>query len=364
MDFTFSEDQDQLRAAVADFLGREAPPAFVREMAEDERGFTDEQWSRLAGLGWPGLLVPEAHGGLDLGLVDMVVVLEEMGKIPYPGPFFSSAVAATLAASRLDAHELLAPLAAGDVRGTIAFEEQGHGDPLDRIATRARRKAARWVVTGEKAFVLDGHTADWAIVVARTEEGIGSFLLEAPRGEAVPTLDPTRKAARLELDETPVEPIGPKGDHSAIWRRVADDCAVMLCAELVGASEAAWNLGVDYAKERVQFGRPIASFQAIKHKAVDMLQAVELTRVGTHYAAWASDADDPMRSHAAAMCKGYAGEAAVFVTAQDIQIHGGVGFTWDCDAHLFYKRAKCNDVLLGYSGWQRQRLADLVLATA
>ncbi len=364
MDFTFSPEQDQLRAAVADFLQRESPSEFVRAMADDERGFTDEQWATIAELGWPGLLVPEADGGLGLGIVDMTVVLEEMGRIPYPGPFFSSAVAATLAARRLDADELLGPLASGDVRGTIALDESGHGDPLARVSTRARRKGADWVVQGTKPLVLDGHTADWAIVVARTEEGIGSFLLETPAGEPVPTLDPTRKAARLELDERVVEPIGPAGDHAAIWRRVADDCSVLLAAELVGASEAAWNLGVEYAKQRVQFGRPIASFQAIKHKAVDMLRAVELGRVGTHFAAWASDADDDMREHAAAMCKGYVSEAAVFVSGQDIQIHGGVGFTWDCDAHLFYKRAKQNDILLGYQGWQRQRLADLVLGTA
>jgi len=364
VDFTFSSEQDQLRGAVADFLERESPPDFVREMAEDERGFTDRQWAAIAGLGWPGLLVPAAHGGLGLGLVDMTVVLEEMGKIPYPGPFFSSAVAATLAARRLGANSLLGPLASGHLRGTIALEESGHGDPLARIGTRARRKGADWVVQGTKPFVLDGHTADWAIVVSRTEEGIGSFLLEAPAGEPVPTMDPTRKAARLELDERVVEPIGPAGDHSRAWRRVADDCSVLLAAELVGAAEAAWSLGVEYAKQRVQFGRPIASFQAIKHKAVDMLQAVELARVGTHYAAWASDADDDVRERAAAMCKGYVGEAAVFVSGQDIQIHGGVGFTWDCDAHFFYKRAKQNDILLGYQGWQRRRLADLVLATA
>ena len=364
MDFQFSADQDALRDAVRAFLVNEAGREYVRAMADDELGVTDEMWRRIADMGWTGLLVPETHGGLGLGLVDMVVVMEEMGRLPFPGPFFSSAVLATSAARRLDADELLPALASGTLRGTVALEEQGHGDPVDRVRTRARRKGATWIVNGHKPLVLDGHTADWVIVVARTEEGIGSFLLQAPACEPVPTLDPTRKAARLVLEDTPVEPLGPIGDHTALWRRVTDDAAVMLAAELVGASEAALDLGVEYAKVRVQFDRPIATFQAIRHKAVDMLHRLELARVGTHYAAWASDAEDPARESAAAMAKGFGGEAAVFVSGEDIQIHGGVGFTWDCDAHFYYKRAKQNDAMLGYQGWQRRRLADLVLDPA
>jgi alkylation response protein AidB-like acyl-CoA dehydrogenase len=364
MDFTFSADQDALRDSVRSYLANEAPNSYVRAMADDERGFTDDFWAKVAEVGWPGLLVPEEHGGVGLGLVDMVVVMEEMGRLPLPGPFFSSSVLATLAARRLGADDLLAPLASGTLRGTVALEEMGHDDPVDRVRARARRKGADWIVTGQKPLVLDGHTADWAIVVARTEEGLGSFLLEAPRGEAVPTLDPTRKAARLVLDEEPVTAIGPRGDHTALWRRVVDDAAVALSAELVGASEAALNLAVEYAKARVQFDRPIATFQAIRHKAVDMLHRLELARVGTHYAAWASDVDDEARERAATMAKSFVGEAAVFISGEDIQIHGGVGFTWDCDAHFYYKRAKQNDAMLGYQGWQRRRLADLVLDSA
>ena len=186
--------------------------------------------------------------------------------------------------------------------------------------------------------------------------------LEKPGAEPVPSLDVTRQLSRLELTQRPATRVGPAGDHTAIWQRVADDAAVLLCAETVGVCERALQLGVDYAKQRVQFGRPIASFQAIKHKTVDMLHALELSRVGTHYAAWTSDAEDSQREAAAAMSKGFVGEAAVFVTAEDIQIHGGVGFTWDADPHLFYRRAKANDVLLGQQAWQRQRLADLILS--
>src|SRR5215207_4665729 len=353
--------RDALRETVRAFLAREAPGAYVREMADDERGFTDPVWDKLAELEWPGLLVPEANGGLGLGLVDMAVVMEEMGRLPFPGPFFSSAVFATLAVRRLDDADLLAQLASGAIRGTVALEELGHDDPVDRVHTRARRKGADWVLTGQKPLVLDGHTADWVIVVARTEDGVGSFLLEAPRGETAPTMDPTRKAARLVLAERRAVPLGPRGDQTALWRRVVDDASVMLAAELIGACDAALQLATDYAKVRVQFDRPIATFQAIRHKAVDMLHKLELARVGTHYAAWASDVDDPSRERAAAMAKGFVAEAAVFISGEDIQIHGGVGFTWDCDAHLYYKRAKMNDAMLGYQGWQRRRLADLVL---
>jgi alkylation response protein AidB-like acyl-CoA dehydrogenase len=364
LDFTFSAEQDALRDAVRPFLTRDLASDYVRAMAEDERGFTDDVWDKLAALGWPGLLVPESGGGLGLGLVDMAVVMEEMGRVPFPGPFFSSAVLATLAAARLEEIDLLSQLASGAIRGTVALEELGHGDPVDRVHTRARRKGADWVVTGHKPLVLDGHTADWAIVVARTEDGLGAFLLEAPRGEPVPTMDPTRKAARLVLDERRAVPVGPRGDQTASWRRIVDDAAVMLASELIGASDAALELATDYAKARVQFDRPIATFQAIRHKAVDMLHQLELARVGTHYAAWASDVDDPSRERAAAMAKGFVAEAAVFVSGEDIQIHGGVGFTWDCDAPLYYKRAKMNDAMLGYQGWQRRRLADLVLDNA
>jgi alkylation response protein AidB-like acyl-CoA dehydrogenase len=365
VDFQFSADQDALRDSVKAFLASEATSSYVRAMADDERGFTDELWAKIADLGWPGLLVPEEHGGLGLGLVDMVVVLEEMGRLPLPGPFFSSAVLATLAARGLDEGNLLRQLASGELRGTVALEESGHGDPVDRVRTRARRKGADWVITGLKPLVLDGHTADWAIVVARTDQGLGSFLVDGlSDAQPVPTLDPTRKAARLEMHERRAVPIGPLGDHTSIWRRVADDAAVALAAELVGACEQSLDEAVEYAKVRVQFDRPLASFQAIRHKAVDMLHKLELARVGTHYAAWTSDVDEPEREKAAAMCKGFVGEAAVSITGEDIQIHGGVGFTWDCDAHFFYKRAKQNDVMLGYQGHQRQRLADLVLDSA
>ncbi len=363
MEFTFSDDQDALRATVRAFLAKESPPEYVRAMLEDEVGISDHVWNQLVELGWTGLLVPEAQGGLGLGLVDLIVVLEEMGQVPFPGPFLSSAVFATLAARRLGLDDQLRSLAAGATRGTIAVDELGHGDPVDRLRTRAKRKGGQWRLYGLKPVVLDGATADWALVPARTQEGIGSFLVEAPQGEAVPTWDHTRRVARLELDGRAVERVGPDGDHTAHWRRIVEDANVALCGDLLGVMEQAHHLAVEYAKVRVQFDRPIATFQVIKHKAVDMLHAIELTRVGTHYAAWTSDTEEPDRAEAVAMAMGFASESANAVCGESIQIHGGVGFTWDCDAHLFYRRAKQDDLLLGSGGWHRQKLADLVLAT-
>ena len=317
----------------------------------------------MAALGWTGLLVPEAHGGAGRGLLEMMVVLEEMGRVPYAGPFLSSAVLATSAAVRLGLDEHLADLADGSVRGTVAIDEDGHGEVVPRIRTRATRSAGAWTLTGTKAIVLDGDTADWVLVPARTQQGIGSFLVEAPGAAAELSLDVCRSITRIVFDATPALPVGPDGDHSAIWQRVVDDGAVAVSAESLGAMQASFDLAIDYAKVRVQFDRPIATFQATKHKAADMLERIELSRVGIHHAAWASDADDPVRSEAAAMAKSFTGRAANEVTGEGIQIHGGVGFTWDCDAHRYYRRAKANDLLFGYHGIWRRRVEDSYLGT-
>jgi alkylation response protein AidB-like acyl-CoA dehydrogenase len=368
MDFTFSTEQEDFRSAIQSALSSEAPPAYVRAMIEDPVGVTPGLWATMADLGWLGVLVPETAGGLGLGLVDVVVLQEELGKLPFPGPVVSSAVASTLAAVRLGVDEVLEDLASGRRRGTVAVEEPGHGDPLATVRATARRDgadgdSAEWVLSGVKPLVLDGEGADFAFVVADDGDGLATFLLDAPAGERVPALDVTRKLCRVVLDGRRARRVGPPGPHDVLWRRILDDVNVALCAELVGTAERALELAVEYAKVRVQFDRPIATFQVIKHKAADMLHRVELARVGTHYAAWASDADDPERERAAAMCKGYVAEAVDFVTAECIQVHGGVGFTWDIDCHLLYRRAKQDDLLFGAQGFQRQRLADLLLGT-
>jgi alkylation response protein AidB-like acyl-CoA dehydrogenase len=356
VDFTFDAEQLALQDVARRAMG-EVGGDTLRQLADDPSGVTPELWDRLVSLGWTGLLVP----GEGAGLLEMCVILEQMGRVPLPGPFFSSAVMATLAARALGADSLVDGLAAGTSRGTVALHEQGHGHPLATVRARARRKGSGWVVTGHKPIVVDGHTADWAIVVALAEEGIRSFLLPSPKGEAVPALDPTRKLSRLVLAEEPVEPLGPIGDQSALWRRVLDDVAVGLAAELVGVSGRALDEAVEYAKVRVVFDRPIASFQVVKHRIVDMYHALEMARAGVHFAAWAADTDAPERSRAATMAAAYAAEAAVRVTGDNIQVHGGVGFTWADDAHFLFKRAKQNEVLMGGTGHQWHSLASTLI---
>ena len=353
MDFTFDVEQLALQDVARRAMG-EVGADTVRELADDPSGFSADQWDRWVAMGWTGMLVP----GEGAGLLEMGIILEQMGRVPLPGPFFSSSVMATLAADALGANELFDGLGSGGQRGTVALHEQGHGHPLGTVRTRARRKGSGWVVSGCKPIVVDGHTADWAIVVALAEEGIRSFLLRAPQAEAVPALDPTRKLARLVLEEEPVEPLGPIGDQAGLWRRVLDDVSVALAAELVGVADRSLEEAVEYAKVRVVFDRPIASFQSVKHRIVDMYHALEMARAGVHFAAWAADTDAPERSRAATMAGAYAAEAAVRVTGDNIQIHGGVGFTWANDAHFLFKRAKQNEVLMGGSGHQWHRLAD------
>jgi alkylation response protein AidB-like acyl-CoA dehydrogenase len=365
MDFTFSPEQVALRDAVRSFLSAEAPNEYVRRMAEhDDAGVTPEVWRKIVDLGWTGLLVPETSGGLGLGMVDAVVVQEEMGRALFPGPFFSSAILATLAARALGLDEQLAALAAGTHRGTVAIDEAGYGDPIERVRVRANGRGTRYKLDGVKPMVPDGCTADWALVTARTREGLQTFLIDRPaNAELVSSLDVTRKFARLEFDETRATLVGPPGDHAAIWHRIVDDAGVLIGAELIGVSEAANQTALDYAQAREVFGKPLSKFQVTRHKAVDMLREIELARVGVHYAAWASDVEVEDREIAAASAKAYAAHAANYVTAECIQIHGGVGYTWECDAHLFLRRAKVDDLLLGYQGWQRRRVADLYLAS-
>ncbi|MGI9578835.1 MAG: acyl-CoA dehydrogenase family protein [Microthrixaceae bacterium] len=368
MEFTLDDDQQALAETAGQFLSQQAPSSFVREMVDDggtdDTKTTPEFFGQLVDLGWVGLLVPERHGGAGMGMLEMMVVLEAMGRLPLPGPFLSSAVLATTAADRLGLDDRLASLATGTTRGTVALDESGNGDVVDRTRTRASRKSGAWRLSGTKTVVLDVNSADWVLVPARTQAGIQSFLIQSPRAEAEPGLDVTRNIGRLELDETPAELVGPDGDHSEIWRRVADDGAIALAAELLGCMQASFDLAVEYAKVRVQFDRPIATFQATKHKAAELLERIELTRVGVHYAAWASDAEDPVRAEAAAMVKAFAGRAATEVTGEGIQIHGGVGFTWECDAHLHYRRSKSNDLLLGGHGSWREKVADSYLGAA
>ena len=256
VDFRFSEEQDALRDAVRAFVD----DWVVTHDARD--GLAESDWDAMTRLGWTGLLVPEEHGGLGLGLVDAVVVLEEMGRVAFPGRYLASAIVATIAARRLGCTGLLSGLAAGG-RGTVALEEAGSGDPVDRVRASARRKGADWVLSGVKPIVLDALGADWVLVAARTPDGLATFKLIEPEAEAITTMDATRAAGRLALDDMVAEPVGPLGDHTAIWREIADDTAIALSAELLGVCDASLAMAMSYAEQRVQFDKPLTAHQVI-----------------------------------------------------------------------------------------------------
>ncbi len=347
MDFEFSEEQEELRASVRRFLADRASIAYVRSMLDDERGTSDEVWAGLAGLGASGLLVPEEHGGAGMGMVDMAVVLEELGRMVHPGPFASSAVgAAGLIASAADARQqaaLLPGLASGASVGTVAFDEPERRAGWREPSTTARRDGDSWRVSGSKVHVGDVGATDLVLVTARAESDL-AVLLVRPGTDGVtiaptPTVDGTRREGTLDLEDAPAERLGDAVDATAALAETVDRLAVAAVVDGVGAATRALEMAVEYAQERRQFDQPIGSFQAVQHLCADMLRAVELARAAGYYACWTCDAAHPRERHrAAVMAQAFAADELYAVGASLIQIHAGVGFTWEHDAHLYYKR--------------------------
>jgi alkylation response protein AidB-like acyl-CoA dehydrogenase len=361
MEFTFSDEQEALRSSVAAYVADAAAAGAVRDAVAGDPGAHERVWSRMVELGWPALLVPSGLGGLGRGLVDAVPVLEETGRAAFPGPYLSSAVIATLASIALGLDDLLVALATGDRRATVALEESGHGDPVERVRARATQSGAHWRLSGVKPLVLDPG-ADVVLVAARTDDGLASFLLDDPQCEPVETLDLSRAVGRLDLEGRTATRVGPVGDHRDLWARVVDGAAIALAAELLGVCEAAFAMSVAYAEQRIQFDVPISSHQVVQHKFVDMLHRFELGRVGVYHAAWAFDTGSPELTQSVAIAKSTMGDAGVHVTGECIQVHGAAGFTWDSDAHVLYRRAKQNDVLYGARSWQQRRIGAELLA--
>ena len=366
MDFALSAEQQALQQSVREFLAREAGIDRVRAVMETNGNGDAATWTKITDLGWHTMLAPLAHGGLGLCAIDMVAVAEELGRALYGGPLLPSSILATFAATELGCELLLSELTSGTRTATIAVEEGGHGDLVENIRTAATLdNGAHYVLNGTKIMVIDGHLADTVIVAARVSEGLASFLVDRVITSeetfvATPSLDLTRTFATAQFNDTPAVRIdvGSSDDDSEIWRSVMDFGALALSAELVGASEAAAALAIDYAQTREVFGKPLTKFQVTRHKAVDLLRETELARVGVYNAAWAWASNAPDRAAAVSMAKSFAAEAANHAGAECIQIHGAMGYTWDCDAHLYLRRAKVNDLLFGSQQWHRTRVAD------
>jgi alkylation response protein AidB-like acyl-CoA dehydrogenase len=319
-------------------------------------------------MGLQGLAIPEEFGGSGYSFVELGIVLEEMGRALLCAPYFSTVVLAanTLLQSGDDAakKDFLPGIAAGETIATLAYTEPSGKWDESGITMEATQQGDGWALNGTKMFVIDGHTADLIIVAARTPAGVSLFSVvgDAPglTRTALSTMDQTRKQARLELADTPGRLIGTDGEGWTVLGTVLDLAAVGLAAEEVGGAQKVLEMAVEYAKVRVQFGRPIGSFQAIKHKCADMLLEVESAKSAAYYGMWcAAEMNDELPS-VASLAKAYCSEAYFHAAAENIQIHGGIGFTWEHPAHLYFKRAKSSELMFGDPTYHRELLAQRI----
>jgi alkylation response protein AidB-like acyl-CoA dehydrogenase len=370
MQFAFTDEQEQFRAVVRKFLAAKSPTTEVRRLMATDTGFDPVVWRQLADdLALPGIHIPEAWGGAGFGPVELGIAMEEQGRALLCAPFYSSCVLAAgaivNAASDEQKATLLPEIASGRLRAAFAVTEpNGRWDP-DGIQMTARRNGNGWLLDGEKRFVIDGCTADSLIVVARVagsvgDAGLAFFVVDAGANgvtrRALPTMDATRKQARIVFADTAAQLLGEIGSGAAALGRTLDEAAIALANEMVGGAQALLESAVAYAQMRVQFGRAIGSFQAIKHKCADMLLDVELAKSAAYYAAQAAADGDAQTPMLASLAKASAADAYMRAAANCIQIHGGIGFTWDHDTHLWFKRAKSSEVLFGDPNFHRERM--------
>jgi alkylation response protein AidB-like acyl-CoA dehydrogenase len=372
MRLSFSEEQEELRRVVRRFLEERSPVAEVRRLMETEQGYDPAVWRALAqDLGLTGVHVPEEYGGQGLGMVELGLVLEEMGRALLCAPYFASVVlgAQSILKGGTDAQrkERLPGIASGETIATLALCERSGRWDAPGIGLLAKRSGGAYRLDGEKTLVVDGHTADLIVVAARLAgtsgpDGVSLFTIGADAAGLVrrpqDALDPTRKLAALQLHEVAATPLGEPGQGFAALSATLDLSAIALAHEMVGSAQKLLEMSVDYAKTRMQFGRPIGSFQAIKHKCADILLELELAKSAAYYAAAAADEGDAELPALASLAKACASDAFFKAAAETIQIHGGIGFTWEHDAHLYFKRAKSSEVFLGDPGYHRELLAQ------
>jgi len=369
VNFAFSDEQEELRRIVRQFLDDKSPETAVREQMDTEQGFDPAVWSQMAEqLGLQGLVIPEEHGGSGFSFIELVVVLEEMGRSLLCAPYFSTVVlgAQTLIHSGDDAAKAahLPGIASGETRVALALTEANGRWDEEGVTVPATKSGDAWTITGEKSYVLDGHTADLLLVAACTGAGVSLFTVDPSASgvtrTALSTMDQTRKQAKIAFDAAPATLVGTDGGGWAVLSQVLDLAAVALAAEQVGGAQKTLDMSVEYAKERIQFGRPIGSFQAIKHKCADMLLEVESAKSAAYYAGWcAAELNDELPS-VASLAKAYCSEAYFHCAAENIQIHGGIGFTWEHPAHLYFKRAKSSELLFGDPSYHRELLAQRI----
>ena len=369
MNFAFSEEQEELRKTVRAFLEAKSSEEAVRHQMETDQGYDPAVWSQMGEqMGLQGLHIPEEYGGSGYSYVELGVVLEEMGRALLCAPYFSTVVLAanTLLHSGDDAAKkaYLPGIAAGTTVATLATAEASGKWDESGIQMTASGSGADWKLSGAKSFVIDGHVASLIIVAARTGKGVSLFAVDGGAAgltrTQLSTMDQTRKQAKLEFNNTPAKLIGEEGKGWNTLSKVMDLVAIGLAAEQVGGAQKVLEMAVEYAKVRVQFGRPIGSFQAIKHKCADMLLEVESAKSAAYYGMWcAAEMNDELAS-VASLAKAYCSEAYFHATAENIQIHGGIGFTWEHPAHLYFKRAKSSELMFGDPTYHRELLAQRI----
>jgi alkylation response protein AidB-like acyl-CoA dehydrogenase len=368
-DFGFGEEHDLLRQQARRFLAERCPMKEVRRLAEDPLGHDPALWKDMAGLGWSGLVLAEEHGGAGLGALHLALLLDEMGRVLLPSPFTASLLAGLAlreAGSAEQRARFCPPLASGETIGTLAFAEPDGAFEPGHLAARAEPAAGGFVLHGVKAYVLAAVSAKLVVAPFQTPDGVALFAVELPTPGVTVTrevvVDPTRRSGRIAFDGARVG-AGARlaGEGEAALERVLAWGWMALAAEMTGAADAALILTRDYAVQRIQFGRPIGAFQAVKHPLVDILVGVESSRTLALAAAAALDHQPLRAALPARMAKAAAGDVFSLAARKAVQLHGGYGFTWDCDAHFFFKRALWSRAALGDAHHHRRRLADALL---
>jgi alkylation response protein AidB-like acyl-CoA dehydrogenase len=374
LDFGFSEEQEMLRQSARSLLERECPSAHVRQMMDDERGYSPELWRKMADLGWLGLVLPEEYGGAGLNYVDLVVVAEEMGRVLLPSPFIWTlmfAEAMSRAGSDEQKRRFLPAIARGDLIATAAHLETNGSWDENGITMAARKSGAGFVLEGDKLFVNDAHVADFFLVAARSGAkrggGVTLFAIDSKRPgitvTPLKTMDQTRKLGTVAMRGVKASAADVVGEVNNGWPVLAaaiDRAKVALAAEMMGGAQKVLETTVEYTKVREQFGRPIGSFQAVQHKCANMMVDVEGAKSAVYYAAWAVSNDAADAKTAAAVAKAAASDAYRRTAADGIQVHGGIGFTWEHDMHLYFKRAKSSEFTFGDANFNREIVAQLL----
>jgi alkylation response protein AidB-like acyl-CoA dehydrogenase len=371
MDFDLTKAQKLLQDSARTLLARECPHEKVRQLMETETAFDDQLWRTLADQGWTGLMIPEQYGGLGLSLVDLAAVVEEMGRACLPGPFISTLWASALieaAGTDEQKAKYLDPISAGDMKATVALLESTADWDALAVRMKAEKEGNNYRLTGRKMFVSDAGVADVILCIARA--GSDLVILPVKQGAAgltvtaTPAIDATRKLYQVDFDGVLIpasEALAADGRVLEAIDQATAISTVALAAEMLGGMQWTLETTVEYAKTRIQFGRPIGVYQAVQHQCADMLVLTESARSAVYYAAWCVSEKDPLARHAVSIAKAYCSDGSREVGNRGVQVHGGIGFTWEHDMHLYYKRAKGSEIMFGDANYHREQLAKLVV---